>query len=531
MIKSIPHFFIWPILSGLLAGTSYIPFKGLALLFCYIPLWVFTLKTLEKNSYFRIFLAGWITQFVLTLIGFNWIYYVAREFGHLHWTLSSLALLSFAALMHLYIPVALTLGAYLIRKLRIRRSLPRLLTLALMLALLERIWPSIFEWNLAYTLLWMGWSLFQWADLIGFWGLSALLYLAQALLAYVILSFRPHPLRAGVVLAMTTLSLALLTWSGEQRAIPWRQTDASLKVLLAQGNVGNAEKLQSETGAQYHTHIRQIYSALTEEALVRRPADIIIWPETALPFPLDSHYMNRPEQSQLLQKISQWKVPVITGGYSVSLTEKDHLQNSLYRNAVFYLSPQFDYAEKPYYKTNLLVFGEYMPLGKVFPFLYQLLPFVGTYGEGSGAQIATLNIDSRPVRLGPQICYDSLDTNFSRQLALNGAQIIFNVTNDAWFGWWAEPFQHGWMTLARAVEVRRPLARATNTGISTVILADGRWLETSPMNKAWSQVFDIPYISEPAQTFYTRYGYLDWIFWSLLLFLNLLIFRGKGKNV
>ena len=75
--------------------------------------------------------------------------------------------------------------------------------------------------------------------------------------------------------------------------------------------------------------------------------------------------------------------------------------------------------------------------------------------------------------MGPQICYEGLFDWFGRALANEGAQVIMNITNDSWYGTWEEPFQHGYMTLARAVEVRRPLVRSTNTGLSSVALASG----------------------------------------------------------
>ena len=74
--------------------------------------------------------------------------------------------------------------------------------------------------------------------------------------------------------------------------------------------------------------------------------------------------------------------------------------------------------------------------------------------------------------------------------------MIVNLTNDSWYGTWAEPYQHLYMTLARAVEFRRPVVRATNTGISTVILANGDVLEKSPLQKEWTHIFNVPYSKE-----------------------------------
>ncbi|MGH8560015.1 MAG: apolipoprotein N-acyltransferase, partial [Methylococcales bacterium] len=73
---------------------------------------------------------------------------------------------------------------------------------------------------------------------------------------------------------------------------------------------------------------------------------------------------------------------------------------------------------------------------------------------------------------------------------------------------WQEPYQHLYMTLARAVEYRRPVIRATNTGISSVALASGEILNLSPMHQKWAGRYDVSYLYKPIETFYERYFWL-----------------------
>ena len=145
--------------------------------------------------------------------------------------------------------------------------------------------------------------------------------------------------------------------------------------------------------------------------------------------------------------------------------------------------------------------------------------------------VAEIELKGKTLKLGPQICYDSLNPGFSRDLSRNGAEVIYNVTNDAWFGWWAEPFQHQFMTLGRAVEVRRPLVRSTNTGFSSAILADGSLLLNSPINEEWAHTYEIKYKKNPALTTYTKFGYLDWVLWTALLIFLIVQYRKKGSDV
>jgi apolipoprotein N-acyltransferase len=433
--------------------------------------------------------------------------------------------------MHLYIPLSITSAAYLIKKLSIDSQLISLIIIAIFMSLSERVWPSIFEWNLAYSFLWMKWPLYHWADTVGFWGLSTWLFLFQSFIAWSIFNFKKQKIKSLKCIGATAIVIFVLTILGQMKAENWKNTDQKIRIGVAQGNIGNAEKIQSEQKSKFHSYIRGIYTELTDNLLKTMPADLVIWPETAMPFALDSYFHKASDQLSLLRSVSNWKVPVITGAYSLNLEKKDILGDSVIRNSVFYLSPNFGFTSQPYYKTNLLAFGEYMPFGETFPFLYKILPFVGIYSEGSGPIVAEVETNNGTVKLGPQICYDSLYPNFSRDLSRNGAQILFNVTNDSWFGWWAEPYQHQYMTLARAIEVRRPLVRSTNTGITSAILADGTILEKSPINTKWVWTYEINYIKSPELTIYTRFGHLDWLVWVLVLLVLALKFRHKTESL
>ncbi len=528
LFKQIPRPYLGAILSGFLIGTSYIPFPGWALLFCYIPLWIAVLNLNTKNASFsKIFFAAWLTQFILTVIGFNWIFYTAKEFGNFNWIISLMALLTFASSMHIYIPLSALAAVWIIRKKDIRSVLIQFLILALTLSLTERVWPSIFEWNLAYSLLHMKIPIFQWADTVGFWGLSTWIFLTQALLAFCWSVKSQNKNLAIKIFLLLLSSLIVLTTIGLYKEKKWTNTDSSLKVAVVQGNIGNTEKIQAEKKDTFQTFILESFTNLTEQHLQKNPdTDLIIWPETAMPFALDSYFQNRYLQKTLLQKVQLWDRPLLTGAYSQSLDRKDHLGYPLTRNSVFFLSPLGTLATKTYNKTALLVFGEYLPFGEQLPFLYKLFPFVGVYERGPGPSPEKIELKNQNnVTMGPQICYESLDPAFSRGLAKKGADVLFNVTNDSWFGAWAEPFQHNIMTLARAVENRRPLVRTTNTGVSSAILASGKILENSKMNVPWAHTYNITYLKNADQSFYTQYGYLDWIIWLILL--GLLIIKGK----
>ena len=129
-------------------------------------------------------------------------------------------------------------------------------------------------------------------------------------------------------------------------------------------------------------------------------------------------------------------------------------------------------------------------------------------------------------KLGPQVCLESLYPEFAAKTARDGAEILSNVTNDSWFGRTFEPYQHMIMTAARAVENRRPLIRSTNTGITTVIRADGQLLEQSPIDKEWYGFYRLAFQSNPEIAFYSRIaGYSAWL--ALILTLIFLILASR----
>lgn len=517
------------LLSGVLIGTSYIPYPPWAIGFCYLPLWWAVLAASQSKNYKYIFFLGWLSQFTLTLLGFNWIYFTAREFGHLNAPLSLAALVLFASFIHLYIPFSLVAATYLKRKFNLQTT-AFIFTIALVHILLERTWPSIFEWNLGYTLLWIKSPLAQWADTIGFWGISALIFIFQAMLLYAAMTFKTHKVKALSVLAATFTCVIGLALIGQNKKQEFSKTDSHVKVTIVQANISNEEKLQAEKGYDYQPFVFNSYFEATEQELARvnNETDLIIWPETALPVALDKVYHYKPSQQSILAKVKTWQKTLVTGAYSQDTYKRDHMGNLIIRNSVFFINPDGEVAA-PYYKTDLLVFGEYMPFGQEAPFLYKLFPFVGVYERGPGPVQKAIPLANQELTLGPQICYESLNPGFSRGLSKIGAEIFFNLTNDSWFGDWAEPYQHMIMTLARGLENRRPLIRSTNTGISTIILANGEILEQSPVYKKWAHTYTVPYTKNPKLTFYSKYGYWDWALWVLIL-LSILERGHRARN-
>ncbi len=493
-----------PVLSGIFIGTSYIPFPPWASLFCFVPLWLFWQ---QQDKLKNVVLSGVLTSFIYTLIGFNWVTYTLHEFAKVNWFVSGIGMLMFALFGHLFVPVAGALWFWS-RKLTAGNADMSFALMAIITALAEFYVPMLFKWNFGYS--WYGADLpiYQWAEIIGFTGLSMLTILANLL---ALLAWRQ---RTQVVGKLSFAAL-LIVFVGLNAGGIWLknrlpQPDNALDVLLVQANIGNTQKQSMERGKGYRAEILTQYFQTTDEGLAQNPdIDFVMWSETAFPSFLGGEF-NQSFYGELLQTfLRNRQLALLTGAYAKDLT------SALITNSLFAVDEQGTVTEPHYSKTILLALGEYIPGEESFPWLRTMLPMVSHFGRGPGP---TLLLKLNGYRMGPQVCYESLFPEFSKGLADLGAQFIVNVTNDSWYGNWQEPYQHLYMTLARGVEFRRPVLRATNTGISTVSLANGDVLEFSPLDTRWAEAYHVPFMTQPQTTFYQRHFYLmPQLLWSGLL--------------
>src|SRR5262249_4505959 len=122
------------------------------------------------------------------------------------------------------------------------------------------------------------------------------------------------------------------------------------------------------------------------------------------------------------------------------------------------------------------------------------------------APSAAIERTTNYVRVGTFICYEAAYPNLVRQFPLNGATLLVNVSNDAWFGNTAGARQHLMHAMMRAIENDRDLLRVTNAGISALVTADGRVVDPLPMFTPGAQVWQAR--TRRDRTFYTRRG--DW---------------------
>jgi apolipoprotein N-acyltransferase len=262
--------------------------------------------------------------------------------------------------------------------------------------------------------------------------------------------------------------------------------ERELRAVIAQGNID--QSIKWDKGFQEETVA--IYYNLSAQAAHFRP-HIIIWPETAIPF----YFQDFSYLSQVVYNAAKTVNSKILFGSPAYEKENDTI---LYYNRAYVLSGEetFDY----YDKVHLLPFGEYVPIKKYLPFLHRIAPAAGDFTPGKRLK----PLEAHNLRIGALICFESIFPDISRKLALQGAEFLVNITNDAWFGRTSAPYQHLSMAALRCVETGLPMARAANTGISAFILENGEIVKRSRLFSREILTHEIKLRRHT--TFYSQYG-------------------------
>lgn len=368
----------------------------------------------------------------------------------------------------------------------------RALILAAGLALLEYARSNVltgFPWGLvAYH--WIDTPIAQSLSIFGPHGLGLL----SGLLGVATVLARPWGL---IVSACSTLAL----WVMFSFTIPpLQEPENPLIVRLIQPNAAQHLKWKSE-------NLQLFFDRQVAFTRADGPRDVVIWPETAVPYPLGE----RPDLDMLISDAAG--VPVILGARRYQQGE----DAPIWFNALGIIEAPGNVTQI-YDKHHLVPFGEYLPFADAMARLGLggLAQGVGSFGSGSGPMV--LHFQALPPFL-PLICYEAI---FPNSLNPDGPrpEWLLHITNDAWFGTFTGPYQHLAQARARAIEQGLPLARAANTGISAMIDPWGRLTASLPLGEAGYIDAALP---RPLKlTFYEQTG--DKSFWVLSALILLVAF-------
>ena len=287
------------------------------------------------------------------------------------------------------------------------------------------------------------------APLVGVYGISALsIVMSLALLA--LLREKRYPMIAILVV------VPALGWALQQ--VEWSEAQGeTLTVTMVQGNIPQEMKWRYEQR-------QNIFNTYWRETGAHWGSDLIIWPETALPGHSEEieESVLRPMQQTAIEQDST----IITG-----LIVSDKGNNRFYNSVV-----QLGAERRYYHKRHLVLFGEYYPMRWLLDLFSGLISIPYSDLTAGPREQELLRVGD--TTLGLSICFEDV---FSRDimLAFPEANLLINLSNDAWFGNSTAPHQHKQIAQMRAQETARPMLRATNTGVSAFIDHKGRVFEQS----------------------------------------------------
>lgn len=467
---------------------------------------------------------GWLAGTIAFTGTISWVITAMNQFGQVPWAISALLMLLLATYLGIFI------GVYAWGYQQLHKDYSRWIWLSA-----PSLWVSL-EYARTYVLSGFPWTLlgysqYQWlpviqfSDLTGVYGVSFLLVMGNVVVT----------------------SMAKWMWSqksGHSASFPWQATLGFLVILSAAFGYGHwqinqqaviDQSVKSLAMGLIQPNILQDKkwdTAYIDETLTRytslslqagQQLDLLIWPEAATPFFFEKE---KGYQQTILSLLQQTQSPLLFGSPTLRF-ESDGTPYLL--NSAYVLSPDKLMTGR-YDKRHLVPFGEYIPFKSLLFFLEKLVVGIGDFKPGQGSMTLSFSDSSentQPLFAVP-ICYEIIFPDLVRQMAQEGANFLVTITNDAWFGDSAAPYQHFSMAVFRAVENHLAVARAANTGISGFIGTDGRILAKTPIFTQQAITGSIP-LRSSRPTFYTQYG--DVFSWGCVILVGFLLLRCYRSNI
>jgi len=462
----------------------------------------------------RAFRLGWLAGIVYYGIVLYWIAPTIATYTRIPMPLAIVLELMLAAVTGVLIGAFSALVEWLAAS-----GISRVITAPAVWIVLEwarTFFPAAFPWGF------VGYSQFavlpivQAADVAGIYGISALIVFVNAALVEVV---RDGMRRHRTLVITTAAVIVTVLVYGFVRIGQVRSLDGpTLRIGLIQANISQEQKWRPGLDDR----ILARHMALTASA-VSRGAKLIVWPEAAVPF-----FFNLDERTTQIRDFARrGGVGLLVGapGY-----EKRDGDTPRQYNQAWMIGPEGD-VNGPYDKIRLVPFGEYVPWGGLFGLVQKAVEGVGDFGAGTSYVVfegPPADGSSHPTRASALICYEAIFPDLTRRFARAGAELLVNISNDAWYGRTAAPYQLLAMIAVRAVENRVPLVRATNTGVSAVVAPDGSVHGETPLFEEATIVEDVQLVR--AFSLYTLLG--DWLVYaSILLVAGLGIVRLRSGSL
>jgi apolipoprotein N-acyltransferase len=506
-------------------GPAFI--SGLLLVLCFptvdlFPVaWValvpFLISLYDKGSK-QAFRAGMVLGVPYFFGTLYWIYHSINHYGGV----SLIGSVAIVVLLCLYLSLYTAVFALLFSATIRRTKLPALLLAPVFWVVLEFLRSYIFTgfpWSSIGYSQYKFLGIIQIADITGIYGVSFLVVAVNGALADIFLlkkRTRDMPL---FPLSYTIMGFAVLAFFvifavvyGQIR-LRQERPGREFRASVVQGNIEQEQKWDPS----YQDEVLGIYKNLSLEASSSSPS-LIVWPETAVPFFFGSEKSYTEDLIDFERRLDSY---LLFG--SVLVKGKTDHRYLLSNSAV--LLDKTGRVSCVYDKIHMVPFGEYVPLHKILFFINKLVVGIGDYTPGDRYIRAVTPFGE----FATLICYEIAFPGLVRKFYANGGDFMVTITNDAWFGRTTGPYQHFSLAVFRAVENRKPVIRAANTGVSGFIDSNGRIISTTGIFQRLVLTENVRV--DTTRSFYSKYGDLFtyvWIIFSVVLLTN--VFSRTRRN-
>ena len=481
---------------------------------CQVPL---LLASFRVTSSYRSLLFGFVAGLAFFIGTCHWIAGVLLAYGGLPWVGAQLLFL----LLALYLASFYALFSWAFARLSLSGG-------SLCFWLAPVLWVST-EYLRAQVLTGFPWCLLgyglvdavnlaQIARWTGVYGLSFAAISVSAFATEVLV----HPSRSAA-LRLGSVASVLVCLALGFASIGKEHREPAHLVRIVQTNIDLDQKLDAAARASLLDELAQL-SIPSEQGESDPQSDsvrLILWPETPAAFYFNHDRDFRRRMESIATSAGAY---FLFGFVDFRPRSNGDAERDPY-NSVAMLSPDGQGISQ-YDKIHLVPFGEYIPYKSLFFFVDKVSTEAGNFKPGNRVVVTPLDNQHS---VGTFVCYEAVVSDLVRQFARDGSQLLVNVTNDAWFGESAAPFQHLAMTRMRAIENHRYLLRAANNGISAIISPNGHVVKTVARNQRI--VLEGHFGFETEMTLYAQYG--DVFAWlCLFTCAGVLVWQGlKGPNV
>ncbi len=466
----------------------------------------------------------------ITLFSFHWIANTLVEFGQIPFVLAILANAFYLFLFNPYNWFILGF-IYFFKKQKVALNSLHSLSLATLSSLVEYFFPQQFP-----VLLGQPWIvLSEYLGLASLFGLFAFSFTSY-LIVFEVIRFKITKQFCRINISFIILFIALNPVFSSITKTDSIKEKKDFNIRIVQANISNYLKLASEAGEENSVEsVLKKYQNLSNQP-APRPIDLIIWPETAYPYPIyrDKDNIDKTVLPDLfIDIIAKQKADLAIGSYD---NHKEHTESTYQTdsNAAFFITAQGKLSDV-YQKHILIPFGETLPFGPLNELLAPYVQEMAFFKEGETFPVFQ-STTKKGIGFISTICYELLKPEYIREYLNNTKSrpdFLINMTNDSWYGDTVEPEQHLFLTKWRAIEFKLPIVRSTNTGISVVIDENGKELQRLNIYEAANLDINLKLSNEKEnfQLWYKKFGIWAFIPFILLLFLfHLILLKLKNEK-